>query len=100
MAAAGLTAYKLFRTLWPQKSITEAVFNNFPELGLLPKDTSFYEKVRQIAVGMSGPQGIGSTFTTAKANKTASTAVEFTCATKPLYALFSIEGDLIRRSKN
>lgn len=100
MAAAGLTAYKLYRTLWPQKAITEAVFNNFPELGLLPKDTSFYEKVRQIAVGMSGPQGIGSTFTTAKANKTASTAVEFTCATKPLYALFSLEGDLMRRAKN
>jgi len=100
MAAAGLTAYKLFRTLWPQKSINEALFSNFPEFGVLPKDTSFYEKVRQIAVGTGGPQGIAGDFTTAKANKTASTAIEFTCATKPLYALFSIEGDLMRRSKS
>ncbi len=100
MSAAGLTAYKLYRTLWPQKAINEAVFKQDVELGLFKKDGTFYEKVRQIAVGTGGPQGISGPFATAKANKSASTAIEFTVATKPLYALWSLEGDLIRRSKN
>jgi hypothetical protein len=100
MAAAGLTAYKLYRQLWPQKSINETLFALHPELGLLKKDTSFYEKVRWIGVGTAAPEGIGPRFDLAKASKTASGAVEFQCATQPYYALFSIEGDLMRRSKN
>lgn len=100
MAAAGLTAYKLYRTLWPQKAINETLFQLFPELGVLKKDTTFFEKVRQIGLGTGSPQGIGPSFARAKANKTASTAVEFTVATQPYYALFSIEGDIMRRSKN
>lgn len=100
MAAAGLTAYKLFRSLWPQKSINESLFEQFPELGLLPKDTTFYEKYRYIDVGLGAPQGIGPVFTGAKKNKSASTAVEFQNSTQPYYALFSIEGDLMRRAKS
>ncbi len=77
MSAAGLTSYKLYRTIWPQKAINEAVFAQAPELGLFTHDTSFYEKIRQIAVGTGGPQGIAGPFATAKANKSASTAIEF-----------------------
>lgn len=100
MAAAGLTAYLLFRSLWPQKSIDESMFTDFPELGLFTKDTNFYEKYRYIDMGLSTPQGIAPTFTGAKANKVASEAVEFKNFTVPLYAAFSLEGDLIRRSKS
>jgi len=100
MAAAGLTAYLLFRSLWPQKSINESMFEQFPELGLFPKDTTFFEKYRYIDMGLSAPQGIGPTFTGSKANKSPSTAVEFKNYTQPYYATFSLEGDLIRRSKS
>ncbi len=100
MSAAGLTAYKLFRTLWPQKAINEATFTQDPELGLFKKDGSFYEKIRQIAVGTNGAQGIGGTYAGAKGNKAPSGAIEFSISTDPLYALWSLEGDLMRRAKN
>ncbi len=100
MSAAGLTAYNLFRTLWPQKAINEAVMEQVPELGLFKKDPNFYEKYRRIAVGTSSPQGIAPSFSIAKGDKVASSSVEFQNFTQPLYAIFSIEGDLIRRAKS
>lgn len=100
MSVAQLTAYKLYRTLWPQKKINEAIFTQAPELALFRHDPTFYEKIRQIGLGTGGGEGYGVTYTDAKANKSASTAVEWTCQTKPLYALWGIDGDLIRRSKN
>src|SRR6478736_10437707 len=98
--SAGLTAYKLFRSLWPQKSIYETLFDQFPELGIFTKDPSFYEKYRYIDVGTAGPSGIAPTYTKAKANKGPSSAVEFKNSTYPMYAVFSIDGDLMRRSKS
>lgn len=100
MSIDQLTAYKLYRTLWPQKKISEAIFTQAPELALFRHDPTFFEKVRQIALGTGGSEGYGRTLTDAKAAKTASTAVEWTCATEPLYAVWGIDGDLIRRSKN
>lgn len=99
MAAAGIPAYKLFRTIWPRRTVLEAVFNNFPELAVLPKDGSFRDKYRMIAVGTAGPQGIGATYPGAKSNRRPSKAEEFKCSTSALYAVVSIEGDLIRRAK-
>lgn len=100
MSVDALTAYKLYRTLWPQKAINEAIFTQAPELALFRKDQTFYEKIRQIGLGTGGSEGYGVTYTDAKAGKSASTAVEWTCQTKPLYAVWGIDGDLIRRSKN
>lgn len=92
--------YNLLRTLWPQKSIYEVLLKLCPTVGIIRKDTSFYEKQRNIGVGYSSPQGIGYTFPDAKEAKSASQAVEFAITPKSLYGAFSMEGLLMRRSQS
>lgn len=99
-APARNSDYKLLRELWPQKSIYEVLLKLSPTIGVLRKDTSFYEKKRYIGVGYSSPQGIGYSFPDAKEAKSASQAVEFGIEPKSLYGAFSMEGLLMRRSQS
>lgn len=93
---ATFAAYKLIRDLWPQKSIYDELYKVSPCLGIFKKDTNFGERIRYIGVGTSGPQGISSTFGTAKSNRTASRAEEFQVQKRSYYGNFSIEGLLWR----
>lgn len=99
MAAANSSSYKLLPSLWPQKSIYEILIEVSPTLGILKKDTSFYEKVRYIGVGVGTPQGTAPTFEQAKASKTASTAQEFAVTPVSYYGAFSVDGRLMRMAK-
>ena len=100
MAAASASTYKLLRELWPQNSIYELLFKESPFLGMVKKDTSFYEKKRYIGVGYAMPQGIGVSFADAKQFKTASKAVEFAITPVSYYGAFSLEGRLMRQAKS
>lgn len=99
-APARSSDYNLLRTLWPQKSIYEILLNLSPTIGVIRKDTSFYEKQRQIGAGFSSPQGIGYSFPDAKEAKSASQSVEFSITPKSLYGAFSLEGLLMRRAES
>ncbi len=99
MAAASSSTYKLLRDLWPQKSIYDELLKASPTLGIIKKDTSFYERTRYIDVGYGAPQGVGPDFATAKAAKTASKTAEFGITSVSYYGLFSISGRLMRMSK-
>lgn len=94
---SGYSGYGLLKSLWPQKSIYEELFDKSPVLGLIPKDTSFGEETRYIAVGISGPQGIAGNFGDAKRFKTPSRAEKFAVQTTSYYGSFSVEGKLWRR---
>lgn len=98
MAAAQLSTYKLIRNLWPREAFLEQIFKASPALGMIPKDTSFGEKIRYVTVGTSPPQGLGD-FGSAKQYKTASTAEEFQVQLASYFGNFSIGGDLYRRAK-
>jgi hypothetical protein len=76
----------------------EQILKASPALGLMPKDTSFGEKIRYVTVGTSPPQGLGD-FGSAKLYKTASTAEEFQVQLASYFGNFSIGGDLYRRAK-
>jgi hypothetical protein len=99
-APARNSDYNLLRTLWPQKSIYEILLNISPTIGIIRKDTTFYEKQRQIGAGYSSPQGIGYSFPDAKEAKSASQSVEFSITPKSLYGAFSLEGLLMRRAES
>ncbi len=100
MPSAGNVAnYKLIRSLWPQQSIYDELFKASASLGLIPKDTNFVEQYRYIDVGYAAGQGIGPDLGTAKQYKSPSKAVEFTIATTPYYAAFSLNGDILRKAK-
>ena len=92
--------YNLLRELWPQKSIYEVLLKISPTIGIIRKDTTFYEKVRHIGAGYSSPQGIGYSFPDAKEAKSASQSVEFEITPKSLYGAFSLEGLLMRRAQS
>lgn len=100
MAAASASTYKLLRELWPQNKIYEMLFSETPFIGMVKKDTSFYEKVRHIGVGYGIPQGIGNDFATAKQFKTSSKAIEFAITPVSYYGAFSLEGRLMRQAKS
>ncbi len=99
MAAAQSSTYKLLRDLWPQKAIYDELLSASPSLGILKKDTSFYESHRFIDVGYGAPQGVGPDFGIAKAGKTASKTKEFSITAVTMYGLFSLSGRLMRQSK-
>lgn len=98
MPAAQLSTYKLIRNLWPREAFLEQIFKASPVLGMIPKDTSFGEKIRYVTVGTSPPQGLGD-FGSAKQYKTASTAEEFQVQLASYFGNFSLGGDLYRRAK-
>ena len=98
MSAAQINTYKLIRNLWPREAFMEQILKASPSLGLIPKDTSFGEKIRYVTVGTSPPQGLGD-FANAKQYKTASTAEEFQVQVASYFGNFSIGGDLYRRAK-
>lgn len=91
--------WNLGKELWPQTDIYEELLKESPFLGRLNKDTTFAEDVRHLAVGTGMPQGTGPVFQTAKGNKTASLADVFQIRAKTYYAIFSIEGRLMRQAK-
>ncbi len=99
MAAAQSSTYKLLRDLWPQKAIYDELLSASPSLGILKKDTSFYESHRFIDVGYGAPQGVGPDFGIAKAGKTASKTKEFSITAVTMYGLFSLSGRLMRQAK-
>ena len=99
MAAASASTYKLLRDLWPQKSIYDELYRASPTLGIIKKDTGFYESHRFIDVGYGAPQGVGPNFTIAKNAKTASKTAEFSITAVTYYGLFSLEGRLMRQAK-
>lgn len=98
-SSAAVANYKLIRSLWPQSSIYDELFENSPTLGLLKKDTNFVEQFRYIGVGYAAGQGVGPDFGIAKQFKSPSKALEFAHSTVPYYGAFSINGDLLRKSK-
>ena len=98
MPAAQISTYKLIRNLWPREAFMEQILKASPALGMIPKDTSFGEKIRFVTVGTSPPQGLGD-FGNAKQFKTASTAEEFQVQLASYFGNFSIGGDLYRRAK-
>lgn len=99
MAALNASSWNLGKSLWPQKSIYDLLLKESPLLGNLKKDTEFGEDIRYIAVGSGAPQGVGPVFQIAKANKTGSLADVFQVTAKTYYALFSIDGRLLRKAK-
>lgn len=96
---ANVNAYKLIRSFWPQKAINEMFLRRDKFLGLVRKDTGFVEKKRYIGVGTGEPQGLASGFAKAKANKSASKAVEFEIEPNQYFGTFSIDGQLFRKVK-
>lgn len=96
MGTVAFTANGLLRSLWPQKSIYEQMFEGSPALGIARKDTSFGEEYRYIIMGYGAGQGIASDYASAKQFRGASKTVKFGVQTRSYYATFSIEGKLWR----
>ena len=96
---ATFAAYKLIRDLWPQRSVYDEIFRQSPTLGIFKKDTSFGERIRNIGVGISPPQGVSPQFGIAKQFKSATKSYEFQVQKRTLYGNFSIEGLLWRTFK-
>jgi hypothetical protein len=99
MGALKSPDWGLGRELWPQNSIYEVVIQNGPTLGMLPKDGTFGETIRHIALGTDIPQGVGADFSDAKGNKTGSLASLFQFSAMSYYSIFSIQNKLIEQAK-
>lgn len=101
MAAATSTTYDaLLREIWPQDDIYDLLYENNPLFAMVPKDTTFYEKIRHIAAGYGTTQGVSADFSSAKANKQASVETQFAITPVTYYSLFSIQRLLLKRSQN
>jgi hypothetical protein len=101
MTAASNTSYSaLLKEIWPQSDIQNELYDlNQSFYGLVPKDTTFYEAVRHIAVGYGYTGGASAKFSSAKANKTPSVESKFDITPVQYYSLFSIQRQLLRRAQ-
>jgi len=102
MTAASNTSFDaLLRELWPQQDIYDELYDiNETFFGIVSKDTSFYEKIRHIAVGYGFTNGLSATFSSSKANKAPSVQAEWKVTPVTYYSLFSIQRQLLRRAQN
>lgn len=99
-AATSTTFDALLKQMWPQSEIYDLLYENMPAYALVKKETDFFEKIRNIAVGIGATQGAGADFTTAKNSKAPSTEKAFAVTTVSYYSLFSVTRKLIRQSQN
>lgn len=99
-AATSTTFDALLKQIWPQSDIYDLLYENMPAYALVRKQTDFFEKTRNIAVGFGATQGAGADFTLAKTAKAPSKEVAFQITTVSYYSLFSVTRKLIRQSQN
>lgn len=100
MATTDIAALsKVLKTLYPQSSMKELLFQVSPLIGLLPKDEEFRGKEQKISARVSPGKGRSATFATAQSNKGPSTYAQFTITTVDDYGLFSVAGKAIRAAR-
>jgi hypothetical protein len=100
MPAATFPIGAVIRDLWPQKDIARAYIEDKPSLGLIPKKTDFFERKRHFYAGISGNQGWGKDYATAKKNRTANRQSEFGVTAKVNYGSTAVDGRIFRRVKH
>lgn len=88
----------LLNRLFP-KGVAEPMFKRSPFLNSCKKDTKFGGEGRHVNVTVAPTAGGSSDFATAVANQDATTEVRFFVTHKKEYQVFSVQGDLIARSK-
>lgn len=88
----------LLKRLFPS-GVAEPLYKRSPFLNSIKKDTKFGGEGRHVNVTVGPTSGGSSDFATALANQGATTEVRFFVTHKKEYQLFSIQGDLIARSK-
>lgn len=89
----------LIREMWPQNDIYDEILQPGGLLALLPKDTTFTEKIRHIVVGYGANQGQGASYTGAKAAQGVEVEAEFQVTDRSYYTFFSIDRKLKKRAK-
>lgn len=102
MTAASSTSFDaLLRELWPQDEIYDELYDSEETFyGVVKKDTSFYEKLRHLAIGYGTTQGASASFSDAKAGKSPSVESEWKVTPVTYYSLFSIQRQLLKRAQN
>lgn len=100
-AASGSSFDALLRELWPQDSIYDELYDSDETLfGMVEKDTTYYEKIRHLAIGYGTTQGASAGFADAKAGKAPSVQSEWKITPVTYYSLFSIQRSLLKRAQN
>lgn len=102
MTAASSTSFDaLLRELWPQEDIYDELYDSEETFfGLVKKDTTFYEKIRHLAVGYGTTQGASASFSDARSGKSPSVQSEWKVTPVIYYSLFSIQRQLLKRAQN
>ena len=100
-AASGLSFDALLRELWPQEDIYDELYDSEETFyGVVKKDTTFYEKIRHLAVGYGTTQGASASFSDARVGKAPSVQSEWKITPVIYYSLFSIQRQLLKRAQN
>jgi hypothetical protein len=86
----------LVREIWPTENLIEEVIEEEPLLGSCAKETDWGYAVKHHPLGWGANQGIGRTFSDAKAYKSTALEAEFQITTREMFAALSLEGKLLR----
>lgn len=101
MTSATLTSYTpVIRELWPQRRVNNLVMEGAPLLALLPKDETFTERIRHIALQYANPMGRSATFGTAQTNATPSGFAEFKVTRVSDYGVGTIDGETLESTQD
>jgi len=88
------------KQLYKEPTIENLVYKSNPALGLIKKSEDFYGEVEKYPVLYSNPQGASSSFSSALANKQASSLQAFLLQRVSDYATANIAGETIEASRN
>jgi hypothetical protein len=89
----------VLRALWPDQRVNNLVLEAGPLLGLMPKDETFFEKTRHVALQYGNPQGRSATFANAQGNATSALFSDFAITKVVDYGVGTIDGELVELSQ-
>lgn len=100
-SAANLTTYDaVVMELWPQRRVNNLTYLSSAFYGTVRKSTTFYEKLKHIALQYGNPQGRSATFTNAQTNATSTKFGEFQVTRVKDYAVGTVDGETLETTRH
>jgi len=100
MAAVDLTAAANYlKNRFHPKKINDLSYDGSPLFAMLPKKTDFGSNDLKVPVSYADLRGRSCNFAVAQSNKEGSSTEAFTITTKKDYALFSVDGQVVKQSR-
>lgn len=99
MTATVINFASTLKEIWAD-GVEQCLYENNPAFAMCPKSEDWDGDIYNCVIDVGGMNGVSSTFSDAKANKSASTPLAFQIDTRDRFAVWGIDHKLVKLSRN